>query len=55
MTENDKSLISQAKSCREWQDAANIEDQADSKEAKRLIHNYTMRLYHAEEYAAGIL
>lgn len=55
MSEKDKNLTSQAKRCTDWYDAVSLEKQAESSEAKEFIHARMIRLYRAEEYAAGLL
>lgn len=52
MTEKDKALIEKAKRSY-W---AEIEpDEADTEEAREILHRIAVRGYHNEEYQAGLL
>lgn len=57
MTENDRMLIEKAEklSYIDWALSAQYEKQADTQEAKTILHTITNRLYHTEEYWAGLL
>lgn len=55
LSQNDLNLIEKAKECTEWYDAGQLEDQAESKEAKEVLHARTMQLYRADEWLAGTL
>ena len=57
MTEKDKQLIEKANklSCIDWWIVKEMEEQADSKKTKEILHNIVTRLHHTEEYIAGLL
>lgn len=55
LSQNDLELIEKAEKCTEWYDASKLEDQAESKEAREVLHARTMRLYHADQWLAGTL
>ena len=55
MTENDLRLIKKCYELRDWDLVADLEEQADSEECKRILKDRRMRLYHNEEFSAGIL
>jgi hypothetical protein len=57
MTEKDKDLINKAFELRasEWDLVSKLEEQAESDEAKKILHNREMYLYHKEEYISGLL
>lgn len=54
MNTNDKNLVEQAKRLR-WEDAADLEDKAESTEAKQEIHKIVMRGYHNSEAKCGMI
>lgn len=54
MSEKDRELIKQGILAEEWQDIKPLEDQAESEECKRILHNRKMDLYHKEEAFAGL-
>lgn len=54
-TVNDQELIKQAENSQEWDDVSKLEKQAESDEAKEILHNRKMDLFHKEEYFAGVL
>lgn len=55
MTEADILIIKQSFETSEWQDIKPLEDQAESKQCKRILHNRKMQLYHREEQLADQL
>lgn len=55
MSEKDRDLIKQGIIAEEWQDVSPLEEQAESDEAKKILHARKMHLYHREEHFAGIL
>ena len=57
MSEKDKSLIEQARktSYIEWYLISDLIEQAESREAKEMLHNIQSSKYHTEEYYTGIL
>lgn len=57
MSEEDKKLIAEAetKAPQEFALVWQLEERAESEEAKRVLHDISTRLYHSEEYSCGIL
>jgi len=58
MSEKDKSLIKQALSyfdCSDWNMIESLEKQAESTEAKQILHDRKIYLYRKEEAFAGQL
>lgn len=57
MTDNDKKLIEQARECspQEWGKVADMEDRADTCEARLELKSIRCALYHREEYLGGCL
>lgn len=57
MTEKDKELIEKASKMHytEWSEVSDMEEQAESEEAKAKLHSIATTLYHREEYHAGLL
>lgn len=57
MSEKDKSLIEQARktSYIEWYLISDLIEQAESREAKEMLHSIQSSKYHTEEYYTGIL
>lgn len=57
MTPKDISLIEEANhySYTEWYKVCDLEEQAESEEAREKLRNIRTSLYHTEEYYAGIL
>ena len=60
MTEKDKALIEEAKQIEKrdgwaYWEIWPLEEQAESKEAKRFLHNMATTLYHREEAAEGMI
>lgn len=54
MSDRDKELIYKARRT-SWEDCDELEDQAESDEAKRTIHRIMMKKFHRAEYRCGIL
>lgn len=57
MSEKDKSLIEQARktSYIEWYLISDLIEQAESREAKEMLHSIQSSKYHTEEYYTGVL
>lgn len=57
MSDHDKELISKAFDLcdTEWDLVSKLESQAESEEAKQMLHNRQMHLYHKEEQSSGLL
>lgn len=57
MTQKDLQLIEEAKklSYIDWYAVSKMEDEAETQQAKEILHSITMRLYHLEEAACGCL
>jgi hypothetical protein len=57
MTEKDNELIDSAAKLKaiDWSLVSALEEQAESDEAKRILHNRQVFLYRKEEYSAGLL
>lgn len=58
MTKNDKSLVDEAQLMMHtlgWASIAELEDKAETKTAKKAIHQIAVRAYHNEEAACGLL
>lgn len=57
MTAKDIALIEEANSYSytEWYKVWELEEQAESEEAREKLHNISTSLYHTEEYYAGLL
>lgn len=58
MTQNDKLLIAEARRMMRtfnWSAIAELEEKAESKTAKKMIHSIAVRMYHNEEAACGII
>ena len=57
MTEKDKKLIEKAEQTNyiDWYLVSKMEEEAESEEAQQLLHSISSRLYHIEEYYAGLL
>lgn len=55
MTENDRTLIARARELdyTDWYLAMDMEERADTEEARRVLHSIGVRLYHTEEAAVG--
>lgn len=54
MTENDLLLIKLAFEADEWNEISDLENQAESDQAKRILHDRKVRLYDKEEAFAGL-
>lgn len=54
MTEKDKVLIEKAKSLN-WEEAATLESQAESEDARRTIHDIAVRGGHFAEAQEGVI
>lgn len=58
MTENDKSLVAEAQRLMRtfnWSSVSALEDKAETKTARKMIHSIAVRMYHNEEAACGII
>mgnify|MGYP003523989098 FL=1 len=58
MTENDKLLIAEARRIYKtghWSSVSALEDKAETKTARKIIHSIAVRMYHDEEAACGII
>lgn len=58
MTDNDKLLIAEARRIYKnghWSSVSALEDKAETKIAKKMIHSIAVRMYHNEEAACGII
>ena len=58
MTQNDKSLVAEAQriyKTEHWSSVSALEDKAETKTAKKMIHSIAVRMYHNEEAACGII
>ena len=58
MTENDKSLIAEAQRMmrtHNWSAISELEDKAETKTAKKVLHQMAVRTYHNDEAACGII
>lgn len=57
MTENDKKLIQAANtySCIDWGVVDQMAKKAESEEAQKILREKATRMYHQEEYFAGLL
>lgn len=57
MTEKDKRLIEEARnvSYTEWYLVGDMMKEADTEEAKKILHSIESSKYHTEEYYAGCL
>ena len=58
MTENDKSLVAEAqrmmRTCN-WAAISELEDKAETKTARKVLHRMAVRMYHNEEAACGVI
>jgi len=52
MTDHDKALVEKAKTQR-WEDIE--EDEAETEEGRKALHDIAIRKYHYDEYKAGML
>lgn len=57
MTQKDSKLIEAANKVHyiDWCKVSDMEKEAESDEAKRILHNIASSLYHQEEWSAGLL
>ena len=58
MTENDKSLVAEAQRMMRtfnWSAIAELEEKAETKTARKVLHRIAVRMYHNEEAACGII
>lgn len=58
MTQNDKSLVAEARRIYKtghWSSVSALEDKAETKTARKMIHSIAVRMYHNEEAACGII
>lgn len=58
MTENDKSLIAEAQRMMRtfnWSAISELEEKAETKTAKKVLHQMAVRMYHNEEASCGII
>ena len=58
MTQNDKLLVAEARRIYKtghWSSVSALEDKAETKAARKIIHSIAVRMYHNEEAACGII
>ena len=58
MTQNDKLLIAEAQRMMRtfnWSAISELEEKAETKTARKMIHSMAVRMYHNEEAACGII
>ena len=58
MTNNDKSLVAEAQRMTRtfnWSAISELEEKAETKTAKKVLHRMAVRTYHNEEAACGII
>ena len=58
MTQNDKLLIAEAQRLMRtfnWSAISELEEKAETKTARKLLHRMAVRTYHNEEAACGII
>lgn len=61
MTEKDKELMEMANNiekqegCTAWYKVSDLEKEAESDDVKQRLHDLAVRMYHKEEYYAGLL
>lgn len=55
MSEKDSELINLAYQTTEWDEIEKLEDQAESENAKQILHSREIYLYHREEGSAGLI
>ena len=58
MTENDKSLVAEAQRMMRtfnWSAISELEEKAETKTARKMIHSMAVRMYHNEEAACGVI
>ena len=58
MTQNDKLLIAEAQRLMRtfnWSAISELEEKAETKTAKKVLHRMAVRTYHNEEAACGVI
>lgn len=58
MTQNDKLLIAEAQRMMRtfnWSAISELEEKAETKTARKVLHRIAVRMYHNEEAACGII
>ena len=58
MTQNDKLLIAEAQRMMRtfnWSAISELEEKAETKTAKKVLHRLAVRMYHNEEASCGII
>ena len=58
MTQNDKLLIAEAQRLMRtfnWSAISELEEKAETKTARKVLHRMAVRMYHNEEAACGII
>lgn len=58
MTENDKSLVAEAQRLMRtfnWSAISELEEKAETKTVRKVLHRMAVRTYHNEEAACGII
>ena len=58
MTQNDKLLIAEAQRLMRtfnWSAISELEEKAETKTAKKVLHQMAVRMYHNEEVACGVI
>ena len=58
MTQNDKLLIAEAQRLMRtfnWSAVSELEEKADTKTARKVLHRMAVRTYHNEEAACGVI
>ena len=55
MTQKDKELVEKGKQSDCWYAVWKLEQEAESEEAKKILHDRSTHLHHVEEYHAGLL
>ena len=58
MTQNDKLLIAEAQRMMRafnWSAISELEEKAETKTAKKVLHRMAVRTYHIEEAACGVI
>ena len=58
MTNNDKSLVAEAQRMMRafnWSAISELEEKAETKTARKVLHRMAVRMYHNEEAACGVI
>ena len=58
MTQNDKLLIAEAQRMMRtfnWSAISELEEKAETKTARKVLHRMAVRMYHNEEAACGVI